>query len=81
MRTGATHSLIVALLVAVAGLIVAPPTATIALTVAPALGRWEGTGIGGTVYFVVSQVRGVDVFSDLAPIVHETGAAPMVGAA
>jgi hypothetical protein len=33
--------------------------------VSPALGRWSGTGQGGTVHFVVSRVRGTDVLSDL----------------
>ena len=33
--------------------------------VSPALGRWSGSGQGGTVHFVVSRVGGTDVFSDL----------------
>ena len=33
--------------------------------VSPALGRWSGSGQGGTVHFVVSRVGGTDVLSDL----------------
>ena len=33
--------------------------------VSPALGRWGGSGQGGTLHFVVSRVGGTDVFSDL----------------
>lgn len=34
-------------------------------SVSPALGRWSGSGQGGTISFVVSSVDGTDVFSDL----------------
>lgn len=36
-----------------------------AAALSPAFGRWSGSGQGGKVYFVVSRVRGTDVFSDL----------------
>jgi lysophospholipase L1-like esterase len=43
--------------------------------VSPELGRWSGSGQGGTVYFVVSRVRGTDVFSDLVEQCANSGPA------
>ena len=53
---------------ALALMILAAPTLCAGVAraaVSPALGRWSGSGQGGTVHFVVSRVRGSDVLSDL----------------
>ncbi len=52
----------------VAVLLVSAPALTAGVAsaaVSPALGRWGGSGQGGTLHFVVSRVGGTDVFSDL----------------
>ena len=51
--------------VAVALLAGAVPAGVASASTRPALGRWSGTGKGGTVHFVVSRVGRSDVLSDL----------------